>query len=210
MYEQFQNILKMGPFNQLMSMIPGFNDFMTKGHEQESTKRLRKLMTIMDSMAEDELDSSEGHRLFKNNEGMGILYAYLDSYPDTVFMIPCLRNTVIFDTIKFSYPISARIMRVARGAGASPRDVLELIDQYQKFAQMVKKMGGMGLFKNGDLSKNMNQQQMSKLNMHMAKMMDPRVLQQMGGINGLQNMMKQFNQSDGHGRSTKDIGGLKF
>jgi len=75
---------------------------------------------------------------------------------------------------------------------------------------MVKKMGGMGLFKNGDLSKNMNQQQMSKLNMHMAKMMDPRVLQQMGGINGLQNMMKQFNQSDGHGRSTKDIGGLKF
>ena len=31
MYEQFQNILKMGPFNQLMSMIPGFNDFMTRG-----------------------------------------------------------------------------------------------------------------------------------------------------------------------------------
>ena len=118
MYEQFQNILKMGPFNQLMSMIPGFNDFMTKGHEQESTKRLRKLMTIMDSMADDELDSSEGHKLFKNNEEG-----------------------------------QARIMRVSRGAGASPRDVLELIDQYQKFAQMVKKMGGMGLFKNGDLSK---------------------------------------------------------
>ena len=72
----------------------------------------------MDSMADDELDSSEGHKLFKNNEEG-----------------------------------QARIMRVARGAGASPRDVLELIDQYQKFAQMVKKMGGMGLFKNGDLSK---------------------------------------------------------
>jgi signal recognition particle subunit SRP54 len=69
MYEQFQNILKMGPVNQLMSMIPGFNDFMTKGHEQESTKRLRKLMTVMDSMAEDELDSSDGHKVFKNNEG---------------------------------------------------------------------------------------------------------------------------------------------
>jgi hypothetical protein len=51
-------------------------------------------------------------------------------------------------------------MRVARGSGSSPRDVLELIDQYQKFAQMVKKMGGMGLFKNGDLSKNMNDHQM--------------------------------------------------
>ena len=51
---------------------------------------------------------------------------------------------------------------------------------------MVKKMGGMGLFKNGDLSKNMNNAQMGKLNQHMAKMMDPRVLQQMGGMKGLQ------------------------
>merc|ERR1719284_1657970 len=108
-------------------------------------------------MADDELDSSEGHKLFKNNEEG-----------------------------------QARIMRVSRGAGASPRDVLELIDQYQKFAQMVKKMGGMGLFKNGDLSKNMNNQQMQKLNMHMAK------------------MMKQFNQTDGHGRSLKGLDGLKF
>ena len=32
MYEQFQNIMKMGPFGQLMGMIPGFSqDFMTKG-----------------------------------------------------------------------------------------------------------------------------------------------------------------------------------
>merc|ERR1712183_210754 len=68
MYEQFQNILKMGPFNQIMSMIPGFNDFMTKGHEQESTKRLRKLMTIMDSMSDSELDSRDGHKLFKQND----------------------------------------------------------------------------------------------------------------------------------------------
>lgn len=32
-------------------MIPGFgNDFMSKGNEQESMARLKKLMTIMDSM----------------------------------------------------------------------------------------------------------------------------------------------------------------
>lgn len=51
MYEQFQNIMKMGPFSQIMSMIPGLgSDFMTKGSEQESMARLKKLMTIMDSM----------------------------------------------------------------------------------------------------------------------------------------------------------------
>ena len=41
-----------------------------------------------------------------------------------------------------------RIARVARGAGVSIREVQELLTQYTKFAQMVKKMGGIkGLFK---------------------------------------------------------------
>ena len=32
-------------------MIPGFsNDFISKGNEQESVARLKKLMTMMDSM----------------------------------------------------------------------------------------------------------------------------------------------------------------
>lgn len=42
-------------------------------------------------------------------------------------------------------------------------------------------MGGIkGLFKGGDMTKNVNHAQMAKLNQQMAKMMDPRVLQQMG------------------------------
>ena len=74
-----------------------------------------------------------------------------------------------------------RTQRVARGAGVSSREVDDLLKQYTKFAQMVKKMGGIkGLFKGGDMSKNVNPTQMSKLNQQMAKMMDPRVLQQMG------------------------------
>ena len=41
-----------------------------------------------------------------------------------------------------------RVQRVARGAGVSQREVQELLTQYTKFAQMVKKMGGIkGLFK---------------------------------------------------------------
>ena len=60
---------------------------------------------------------------------------------------------------------------------------------------MVKKMGGIkGLFKGGDMTKNVNPAQMAKLNQQMARMMDPRVLQQMGGTQGLQSMMRQFQQ----------------
>lgn len=73
------------------------------------------------------------------------------------------------------------------------REVKELITQYSKFAAVVKKMGGIkGLFKGGDTAKNVNQVQMAKLNQQMAKMMDPRILHQMGGPSGLQNMMRQL------------------
>ncbi|ELW63179.1 Signal recognition particle 54 kDa protein [Tupaia chinensis] len=111
MYEQFQNIMKMGPFSQILGMIPGFGtDFMSKGNEQESMARLKKLMTIMDSMNDQELDSTDGAKVFSKQPG--------------------------------------RIQRVARGSGVSTRDVQELLTQYTKFAQMVKKMGGIkGLFK---------------------------------------------------------------
>ena len=41
-----------------------------------------------------------------------------------------------------------RVQRVARGSGVSVREVNDLLTQYKKFAQMVKKMGGIkGLFK---------------------------------------------------------------
>lgn len=48
-------------------------------------------------------------------------------------------------------------------------------------------------FQNGDMNtKNINPSQLQKLNQQMAKMMDPRVLQHMGGMGGLQNMMRQL------------------
>lgn len=161
MYEQFQNIMKMGPFSQIMGMIPGFsNDFISKGNEQESVARLKRLMTMMDSMNDTELDSPNGAKLFTKQPG--------------------------------------RLTRIARGSGVSTREVQELLSQYQKFAQMVKKMGGIkGLFKGGDMAKNVNPSQMGKLNAQMAKMMDPRVLHQLGGMGGLQNMMKQFQGASG-------------
>ncbi len=76
---------------------------------------------------------------------------------------------------------TGRITRVACGAGVTEKEVKEVVAQYTKFAAVVKKMGGIkGLFKGGDMTKNVNQTQMAKLNQQMARMMDPRVLHQMG------------------------------
>jgi len=171
MYEQFQNVRKMGPMSQIMGMLPGFStEFLTKGGEQESMARLKRLMTIMDSMSDEELDCLDGNKLFSKHP--------------------------------------TRISRVARGAGVMEFEVKDLLNQYAKFSQMVKKMGGMkGLFKGGDMTKNVNPAQMAQLNQHMAKMMDPRVLQHMGGFKGLEQMMKQLQQS---GAGPKGMGGMKF
>lgn len=51
-------------------MIPGFSqDFMSKGSEQESMARLKRLMTIMDSMNDGELDNRDGAKLFSKQGG---------------------------------------------------------------------------------------------------------------------------------------------
>lgn len=51
-------------------MIPGFSqDFMSKGSEQESMARLKRLMTIMDSMNDGELDNRDGAKLFSKQAG---------------------------------------------------------------------------------------------------------------------------------------------
>eukprot|EP00045_Choanoeca_perplexa_P005575 m.47042 g.47042 ORF g.47042 m.47042 type:complete len:524 (+) comp13195_c0_seq1:229-1800(+) len=94
----------------------------------------------------------------------------------------------------------SRILRVCRGAGVFPQEVEELLMQYTKFSDVIKKMGGVkGLLDGkGDPSR-MNSQKMGQINASMAKMMDPRVLQQMGGMAGLQNMMKQMTGGGGPG-----------
>ncbi|XP_065198213.1 signal recognition particle subunit SRP54-like [Sycon ciliatum] len=156
MYEQFQGVMKLGPFSQIMGMFPGLSqDLMGKGGEQEAMANFKRMMTIMDSMSDEELDHPQGAKLFAKQPG--------------------------------------RVVRVARGAGVSVAQVHLVLTQSTKLAQMVKKMGGIkGLFKRGDMSKNVNPSQMRQVQSQMAKMMGPQALQSMGGMAGIQNMMKQL------------------
>jgi signal recognition particle subunit SRP54 len=49
-------------------MIPGFStEFLTKGGEKESAARLKRMMCIMDSMNDKELDSLDGAKIFTKN-----------------------------------------------------------------------------------------------------------------------------------------------
>ena len=69
-------------------MIPGFNDFMTKGTEKDSQDRLKQLMTIMDSMTD---------------EGFFVFYNKILSYTQNVFFFQqkqLFRPFVLYIAIK--------------------------------------------------------------------------------------------------------------
>ena len=57
MRDQFAQVLSMGNIGQLASMIPGLNsNLITKDKEKESTAKIQRFLTAMDSMTKEELD----------------------------------------------------------------------------------------------------------------------------------------------------------
>lgn len=107
-----------------------------------------------------------------------------------------------------------RVTRVACGAGVMEIEVHALLDQYKKFSQVVKQMGGVKeLFKDEKQIKNLNPAKMGKVisvktiisvkshkkifsqvYQSMAKAMDPHMLRAIGGMRGIEDMMKQMQQ----------------
>eukprot|EP01127_Copromyxa_protea_P008607 TRINITY_DN1976_c0_g1_i2.p1 TRINITY_DN1976_c0_g1~~TRINITY_DN1976_c0_g1_i2.p1 ORF type:complete len:491 (+),score=134.58 TRINITY_DN1976_c0_g1_i2:221-1474(+) len=58
MYEQFQSMLKMGPLDQMMDMLPdtGLSHLLKGGNGEAGHQKIKNYMTIMDSMNDQELD----------------------------------------------------------------------------------------------------------------------------------------------------------
>lgn len=59
MGEQMQNITKLGPLDRVMSMIPGMSNMMPQGATQDSSKHLKRMMVLMNSMTDAELDGGK-------------------------------------------------------------------------------------------------------------------------------------------------------
>merc|ERR1712137_926934 len=148
MYDQFANILKMGPLSKVMENMPGMSNLLKQGNLKgvDSNQKVKIYMTIMDSMTDKELDDPKAFAVKKTKD--------------------------------------SRVARIARGAGRSVKEVNELLDQYKQFQKMMGGVAKMGIGKGG----NINKRQLS----NMANMMPPGMMQQMGGVSGMQNLMRQF------------------
>ncbi|KAG2600533.1 signal recognition particle 54 kDa protein 2-like [Panicum virgatum] len=141
LYEMFQNLQNMGPLGQLFSMIPGLSaQFIEKGKEKEGQAKIKRYMTIMDSMTEKELDNTN----------------------------PKLMN-------------KSRINRIARGSGRPVKEVVDVLEEHKRIAKMWSKLPfRRPLTNNRDSFKSL------------VNALPPNMLNQLGGLNGLQNMMKQM------------------
>ena len=87
-----------------------------------------------------------------------------------------------------------RIMRIARGAGVFPEQVIELIEEHKKFSKIVGKMGKAGLMSGnmGAMARNPNQM-LSKLTSAIPQDM----LNKLGGAGNLMNLMKNLEGDQG-------------
>ncbi|KAK8457456.1 hypothetical protein SEVIR_3G189200v4 [Setaria viridis] len=143
LYQMFQNLHSMGPLGQLFSMIPGLSaQFIEKGKEKEGQAKIKRYMTIMDSMTEKELDNTN----------------------------PKLMN-------------ESRINRIARGSGRLVKEVVDMLEEHKRIAKMWNKLP----INNKRL--NMNNRNSLK---PLLNALPPNMLNQLGGLNGLQNMVKQM------------------
>jgi len=58
--DMFDSVLELGPMSQMMSMLPGFNsDIMPQGNDKASQQQLRRFITIIESMNDKELDTTQ-------------------------------------------------------------------------------------------------------------------------------------------------------
>lgn len=92
----------------------------------------------------------------------------------------------------------SRVNRVARGSGRQVREVMEMLEEFKRLAKIWSKMKGLKIPKKGDMGRNMNANNMSKV-------LPPQMLKQIGGISGLQSLMKQMGSKEFPG---KDFAGM--
>jgi len=141
MYEQFQNVLKMGPINKVIEMLPGMGNLLKQAPGVDSNMKIKILMTIMDSMTDKELDDSKvlnnkatrDSRIARIARGSGRsikeVNELLDQYKNFEKMMKKVKG-----------------MRLGKGGQIAPRNLNQVTNMLPP--QLMKQMGGYGALQN--------------------------------------------------------------
>ena len=98
----------------------------------------------------------------------------------------CMMDSMTNEELDSDKPLTDyRLIRIAKGSGTRPEEVAFLLEEHKKFKVMVEKMGKLKLNDSKDLQQlNRNPKQLMQA---MGQAIDPRLLQQIGGMGNLMN-----------------------
>ena len=125
MRDQYTSVMKMGPLDKVMNMIPGMSNIMPEGSEKEATKKMKKYLCIMDSMTDGELDGKQKideSRIKRIARGSGAL----------IFEVQILLNEY-----KNFQKMVGKMGGLIKGGGS------ELTEMQRNPSQFMNKLGGM-------------------------------------------------------------------
>ena len=194
MYQQFEQVKSLGPLGRVMSMIPGLpQGLMQKGQEREGQERIERFMYMMNSMNELELDGindidrSRAERIARGS-GCNLLEVgmLLQSHQKVLRVCTPL------------LPLGAFHMLMTVLDNESLLLCMRL-----KMAQMVGNLGKNKLLNKTDMNDAKLHQQLKRnpqaVMQKLAKSMDPKMLQSIGGPQNMLKMMQQMAGGGGEG-----------
>lgn len=126
MRDQYNYIMKMGPLDKVMEMIPGMSNIMPKGGEKEASKKIKRYICIMDSMTDDELSCKvkiDENRIKRIVRGSG------SSFSEVKMMLEEYRNMA---------KIMEKMGGLAKGKGGDITQIRRNPEEfYQKFGGVI-------------------------------------------------------------------------
>lgn len=118
-------------------MIPGMSEMMGGGgHDDEASKKMKRIAFIFDSMSTFELDSDG--TCFRTPPSSTTASTSATPSPAP----PSENGKERAESSSGPREPNARVLRVARGSGTSVNEVEEVLAQHLMFSGMVKKAGG--------------------------------------------------------------------
>lgn len=179
MRDQFQNILKMGSFVQIMAMIPGLNN-LPKESEHASQKRLQSFLILMDSMTEEELNAPDisiiersESRMRRICRGSGVMPRYITELLQVYKPFAAAAGKMKKMPFGKNGELPKNPAQMGKLANMMPQGFLKQIGGQQGFMNLLQKFQGAEGGAGGGAGGMPNMQQMQKM------------MQSMGGMGGV-------------------------
>lgn len=186
---QMNNFLKMGSLANIASMIPGLSGIMSQVGEEETSKKIKNMIYIMDSMTQEELESdgrifvNEPSRIIRVAKGAGCQAVEIELVLQQHRMMGSMAKSAL----------------AAQGAASSNPGMARMMQQAQSnpnfMQQAMSMLGGGGGGGMPNMASLMNNPQMMQQAQQMMKL-NPQMMQQaqqmMQNPGMMQRMMSQF------------------